>query len=434
MRRLTGGVLSGLALALVASGTATGAFAMSGPVTAYAYAAVVYPTGQYPADVTNVQAAIDQGGSVLLKSTNTAGQPTAFNFGLPQPGSGRVNVTRDVGIHGEQVSAAMSTIEGGYIPIYVHPGVNVSISGIDLEHPLFDGIYLKYAASGHVEGNRIEHVVGQFFYSPSVSTGSGILTIGGGSYVIDNNIIDDIDAMAGIGVGQYLSQGRAEIDGNIVSGTNTIAIESGGSVSVRIENNTTIPGPERNPNGSFGVGIEVNGPGDYYVSDNTAVCENPNALCILGFGPGPALSSPQIVNNHVTTRTGFNGAIGIAVLGQVSNAYIGQNQVDGTGAAALSTLAACCRFANDLAAESFVGNDIARFTGSLADVFFDQPTHDTFLEGFSGTVIDLGTNDSITGFTNASAANGVAGRWGGAADYKIDEIQNAEAEWRASAP
>lgn len=42
---------------------------------------VVYPTGIFPTDVQNVQAAINQGGTVLLKATDTVGHPLAFNFG-----------------------------------------------------------------------------------------------------------------------------------------------------------------------------------------------------------------------------------------------------------------------------------------------------------------------------------------------------------------
>jgi hypothetical protein len=42
---------------------------------------LVYPTGSFPLDVQNVQAAIDGSGTIILKATNSAGQPTAFNFG-----------------------------------------------------------------------------------------------------------------------------------------------------------------------------------------------------------------------------------------------------------------------------------------------------------------------------------------------------------------
>lgn len=53
----------------------------------------VYPTGTYPLDVQNVQSALDGGGTVLLKATDAAGIPTAFNSGLPTLRAGGWNST-----------------------------------------------------------------------------------------------------------------------------------------------------------------------------------------------------------------------------------------------------------------------------------------------------------------------------------------------------
>jgi hypothetical protein len=53
---------------------------------------VVYPTGDYPTDVQNVQAAVDQSGTVLLKAQNAAGVATTFNFGPPVEGPGFVTL------------------------------------------------------------------------------------------------------------------------------------------------------------------------------------------------------------------------------------------------------------------------------------------------------------------------------------------------------
>ena len=53
----------------------------------------VYPTGIHPTDIQNVQAAldaVDPGGTVILKSTDTGGNPLAFNFGGTKPGDGGV--------------------------------------------------------------------------------------------------------------------------------------------------------------------------------------------------------------------------------------------------------------------------------------------------------------------------------------------------------
>ena len=108
-------------------------------------ATVVYPTGVFPADGINVQAAADQGGTVILKATNRQGKPTAFNFGTPYPNHGgagfasvagvTVSLNTDVAILGEQVGQKMTTINGGCNPILGLVPVKSKIEGIDFEAP-----------------------------------------------------------------------------------------------------------------------------------------------------------------------------------------------------------------------------------------------------------------------------------------------------------
>src|SRR5262245_61092052 len=74
----------------------------------------VYPTGLFPLDVHNVQAAVDGGGTVLLKASTVSGTPTAFNFGAPQYGGG-INIYNDVELVGEHSGGSMTTIAGGFI-------------------------------------------------------------------------------------------------------------------------------------------------------------------------------------------------------------------------------------------------------------------------------------------------------------------------------
>ena len=137
------------------------------------------------------------------------------------------------------------------------------------------------------------------------------------------------------------------------------------------------------------------------ISRNTAVCVNGNGACIFVFGTsgffgfGPVVA-PVIEHNHVTTQS---EAVGIIMAGQVLNAYIGQNRIDGHGYFALGTSAFGVGAGDDFASPTFVGNNITRFTGSFADIFLDQPTHDAVLVGLGGNVVDLGTNDRVAGFT-----------------------------------
>ena len=60
-----------------------------------AAAGTVFPTGVFPGDVERVQAELDRGGVVLLKSTNARGKPTAFNFGPAEPGVGGLRRSRE---------------------------------------------------------------------------------------------------------------------------------------------------------------------------------------------------------------------------------------------------------------------------------------------------------------------------------------------------
>src|SRR5438445_10092976 len=71
---------------------------------------IVYPTGVFPTDVQNVQAAVDLGGTVLLKSVNATGDTAAFNFGTPRCFPDRfVSLSTDVNIVGERVGPHMTT-------------------------------------------------------------------------------------------------------------------------------------------------------------------------------------------------------------------------------------------------------------------------------------------------------------------------------------
>src|SRR5262249_30264301 len=137
-------------------------FGLSG---GWAYAAApvtttVYPTGSFPLDVQNVQAAIDRGGTGILKATNKDGQPTAFDFGPPEPETGdRGDLTADVSISGERVGPYATTIKGGHLPIRGAVPVKSTIQGIDFDGPLGIAIDLVRSTSADIIGNRIRGVV-----------------------------------------------------------------------------------------------------------------------------------------------------------------------------------------------------------------------------------------------------------------------------------
>ena len=185
----------------------------------------VYPTGVWPDDVHNVQAAIDQGGNVLLKATNAAGQPTAFNFGTPEILPDRfVFLTTDVSILGEQVGSNMTTIQGGFGPIRSPVPVKSRIEGIDFEGPLLDAIDIFASTGSDIIANRINNVVPFLaFFGFTVSDGIDIAgnsdpehAITGKVRVADN-VIENLHGDIASGIQFDGVAADSEISGNTIN-------------------------------------------------------------------------------------------------------------------------------------------------------------------------------------------------------------------------
>jgi hypothetical protein len=390
---------------------------VAGSACAASAATVVHPTGSFPLDVQNVQAALDGGGTVLLKATNAAGVPTAFDFGPPDLTGGWVEFHLDAELVGEYTADADTIIHGGWYPVEAFGDAqNIAVRNITFDSA-FDGALLLYGANTEVTGNRAAHTVGSF-RTPQ-RTYAEVFVVGfAGRVLIEDNVIEDVAAELGFGVSQFRAAGPVIIRGNTISDTGYGTIESSFNVSfvtglpatVSIVDNHLRPGPAPN---AFGVGIEINGEGSYYVARNDILVESPNGLGVyaLGapeFGIAPMIA-PVIEKNDVTvhprTDLGPVFADGIDLVGTVSNAYVGQNAVTGSGFSALGLYDVTVD--SDLGFNTYVGNQIATFEPIVADVVLDTATHDTVFKGFSGQVIDLGSNNHITGAgANGHAATG----------------------------
>ena len=367
---------------------------------AQALTTVVYPTGNYPADVQNIQAAVDLGGTVLLKMQNTAGVATAFNFGPPVVGPGFVVLHSDIELIGEQLHSTMTTIEGGYVP--VRGGflpIKAAVRGIAFVGPLRHALFFNHFANDiEIIGHRVSHPIGVFL--TGIGTFSEAMSVSGGRTVINYNVIEEIDAELGIGIEQCCSTESVEIVGNQVTGVNTIAIESSQNhATVSITDNLAHPGRERYPNYSVGEGIALEGTGSYYVARNDIMLENGNGVGIFAEGGDALTDGPiegaVIEKNNIAVNAGI---VGIFLAGTVNDTYVGQNKIDGTidfSAIVLSPFTA----QDELGSNTIIGNNIARVRSGVADIFLDFLVHDTVVKGSSGSVIDFGTNNRITGFT-----------------------------------
>jgi hypothetical protein len=378
---------------------------------------VLYPTGVYPLDVQNVQSALDGGGTVLLKATNAAGVATSFNFGPPQPGSGFVEFHVDAELIGERVAGAETIIDGGWYPVEnFGDATTLSVRNITFNTP-FDGALLLYGAHTEVTGNHAFHAIGHLA-PDGMTTIAEVFVVGfAGRVLIEDNVIDDVVADLGFGVSQFRAAGPVKILRNTVGGTGYGTIESSFNISrvtgapavVTISDNVLRPGSA--PNG-FGVGIEINGEGAYYVARNDIVVESPFGIGVYAvgapdFGIAPMVA-PVIEKNHVVMRPTADGrpvfSDGIDLVGVVSRAYVGQNSIEGTSFSALGFYDLAPEITSDLGFNTYVGNNIATYDALVADVFLDTAAHDNVLKGLSGTVVDLGANNHISGVASSNQA------------------------------
>jgi len=372
----------------------------------------VYPTGAFPLDVQNVQTALDRGGTVLLKATNSAGHPTAFNFGAPDPAiGGGVDLHVDVTILGERIGQRMTTINGGYIPILGLVPVRTHIEGIDFETPLAAAITLLTSTGTDIVGNRINGVVGiEVVFG---TDGDGIDLFGNddplnaitGHVRIVGNVIENLGADFANGMQLDGVAAEVEITGNTVNFPQSngpiqtigiTAFRSHNLVSI-IGNNVTM-GPG-SPN-AFPAPIFVSGELDarYVVVGNNVVSNHPNAdgIIVTGGDFSEPTQGALVAGNHITIHsaaTEFGGA-GVSVYGAVNNSLVSANVIEGASSFALQVAEG---FFSSSTADSnrLVGNLISQHTASTADVYFGTNTSNTLFIGSCKTHLDLGVSNDI---------------------------------------
>ena len=401
-------LLTGLASPVMAGTESSPSTPMANQLSTVAVDHVVYPTGISPTDVNNVQAAVSQGGVVLLKAKNTDGQPMAFEFGV----DGGFYITEDVTIFGERSGSAMTTIRGGWAPVRCLAPVYLAVRGIHFEGPRSCAIYIGASAGADLSSNVITGVIGTP-WAPETTKGQGIWIVApwvnpyaiSESIVIADNTIEYVDATLGYGVALYCFGAKTTIVGNHISGMNTAGILAAyNAEAVCVMDNIIVPGPEQYP-GQFSGGVGIWGVGslggDYYFARNNIICENPEAAGILVLQPHflwEPVPEPKIVieRNHVTVHGSCWG--GIELVDGVSGAYVGQNRIDGQNAYAIGVWA--LEFPEvPMANNVFQGNNVSRFTANVAEYFLDVSTQNTVVLGNSGTVVDLGSGNRITGIT-----------------------------------
>jgi hypothetical protein len=377
----------------------------------------VFPTGHHPTDVQNVQAAVDLGGTVLLKAVDTAGRPTSFNFGAPGPDDlcgYQVAIQGDVQLLGEAVGSARTTITGGYRPIlvgltgwcgdYSPFSGRVAIRGIDFEGNQQSAIDIYKSRAVRITDTRISNVVA------SLGIATGINVFGGGAgrrisgnVVIRDNVIRYRAMDAGWSHAIVLDDVGADVDvlHNEIETTQEfsgILVVRQVEGTVRIAGNTVVQDLET-PGSGAGIYIYAN---DLWNEIRTSapryeVVENRIVTELYGIGlvgQRGSIDGPVIRRNRITTRGSLGLAEGIFFGGNVSNARVSKNSVEGAGAYGIDVFA----FEPGQLAEAnmFERNDLTLFDAGTADVFLDAHTQNhTVVADPLDSVVDLGNGNQI---------------------------------------
>jgi len=384
----------------------------------YAYDSVVTGENNAEIDVKAVQAAVDKGGTVLLKG--------AFNFGQ----KGQVNIKNDVEVIGESDSKGnpLTKITGGFWTFHSPlpttelplpgPGPKMKIKNIHFDGAIWSG--------AEISGNKITNV--HPFPVPVKWPGGDKLLVSAGTLLgsrfahrekilpgatTGNLIVNDnnIDLRCK-NPKMTMSQGvfflwtwgaTIEIKRNKIRNVSRNSIESldnyldkegRGSVLVAENNIVTpavgIPFPSpTTPNGIV-VGWFLDMTGGSDPSRNSKITVIRNFVQTNGDTSGGIISlgdGVSLLGNRVEVRGGSKSS-GIVHIG--SNSFIARNKIDGTGQFAMRTVPYKNVKSNG---NTFAWNDIKEFKATAAD-FLCLGNKNTFV-GPRCKVVDKGKGNMM---------------------------------------
>jgi hypothetical protein len=390
---------------------------------------VIVGTGDPSVDVPVVQAAVDQGGDVVLKGHFSFDAPPTKPLApvLGSAGGGyapaaEILIAKSVSVSGARdEDGGLATIDAGTIPFYVEArGERVTIRGLRFVRPTSAAI-LVYAVTGlEIASTRIAGVV------PFAHLGGGIAvnTSGNlpnptspgnpqnisGSLRFERNDIDMIggtsaDNTLGITVfsaGVAGAEVDAHVAGNRIRNTTEPAINFRRLVGhADIEHNVITTGSV------FGTAprnqtIRVANIGSYLVAHNSITCEwalsDAEGIGVFSQFAAWPVEQAVIVDNDIHMRppegtvfTAFSA--GIAVYGFAQNNVVRHNTIHGAALAALSIPSVFPLPPQPPATpqdNAFIRNRFVDFTASDADVFVGNHALRTRVVG-RGTVDDQGT-------------------------------------------
>ena len=387
---------------------------------------VVVGTGNPDIDVPAVQAAVDQGGEVILKGHFSFDRPP-MKVGVLFPGEmAMVLVSKAVAISGTQ-DDEMTSIEGGTEPFYVEAlGAPVEIRGLRFIRPKGDAINVSavsglVVASCKIEGvEPVDHLsTGIVIDTVRTSLPSPTLPghpeyVSGTLLIVNNDInvaggtaLDNTLGAVIFSVGVPGAEVEAYVSGNKIRNTTEPAINFRRVVGrAYVERNVLATGSVVAPPGGPEV-IRVVNLGSYLIAHNSIHCgwagAEAKGIGVFSQFEEWAIERAIVVDNDVTMSapegTVFGpGSAGINVRGFAQGNVVLNNRIRGRARAALSVdvfpKPPDPRPSGVPADNAFVLNRFDDFEASLADVFVDEGVMNTRIVG-QGTVEDHGVGTVI---------------------------------------
>jgi hypothetical protein len=401
---------------------------------ALAQSAVVVGTGNPDVDIPAVQAAVDRGGTVVLKGHFSFNRSPTIPTALAAAGypPATVLVSRAVTISGVRSEGVegddMTSIAGGTIPFYVAaPGASVKIERLRFVGPTFEAV-LVYAVNGlTIASCKIQDIADAPTKPGKV--GIDIDTTGlmipnptqpghpeniSGTLSIADNDIDvsggtSLELTLGITVFSVGQSPDGEVDlrvsGNHISNTTEPAINLRRVAGqVRIEDNVLATGPISSEIALRPEVIRAVNIGSYLIAHNSIVCQwpDPEAIGIGVFSQFAAwpMTRAVVLDNDVVMSPPADTMFGdlsaaIEIRGFAQNNVVAYNRIRGRARAALAVDV----FKGGIPADNvFALNRLDHFEAATADVFIGQGVTNTLVLGQTGTIRDLGLNTVVVPF------------------------------------
>lgn len=385
--------------------------------------AEIYPTGQFPDDVLNVQAVIDDAGEngidlkVTLKATNENGDPTSFNF---DGGWVRIrgeyfnyNQSGNVIVEGETVNGSQTTIIKGFdTRLFGLPNDFKAFNVLDRGDVSFENLIFEEGGIWNFGGPLVgpDNMLVENCIFLNYSHYAGVLDNRGAqnSYLIKNNRFEN----AWRAFAMYNPNIQLIVEDNYFRSEQILFNKVVGEVEFK---DNTIDAALLSNLSPYANGLDLiqNFDANFIVKDNHITnYSSPTGTGIL-IGPNSEETQFHIKDNIIDIQSAFFG--GIDLIGYffgtpIKNICITENEIRGNAAWAISAT-------NDIAFPPFSEisaitiseNDLENFESSCsgispetnlavgcADIFLSGSTTDITVCAENAVVVDLGVGNTIS--------------------------------------